>query len=187
MASKNQSFFANGDKPASAIAGFNVYKDDKGRNVLYQKSTGTGYILQSKDRSAFTLYHNRLAMAVAVFMLLTAITNNWQMSLLVGIVLYALLEFRYRKSFLPSLSRIDNFKPAEKHTMVKALVEMNNKPRTLLLAVLYLLFGILLVIYMYQQNRDMMIIIGSYVVLAGCVYMSVNYFIAFVRMCSSKQ
>ena len=41
------------------IAGKNIYKDNKNRDVLYVKSKKNGYIIQEKDQSSYTLYSNR--------------------------------------------------------------------------------------------------------------------------------
>ena len=47
---------------------------------------------------------------------------------------------------------------------------------------LYLAFGILLVVNEYQMEAGTALIIGSWAVLAACVYMAANYLIAVLKM-----
>lgn len=165
------------------IAGYNVYQDRKGQNIMYLRSTGCGYIVKDSDQQNFTLYHNRYALAVAVFMLLAYLFSSWKMPLAVAAVFAVILEIRFRKKWLPSLTRIEKYQPPEdKRSMVKALVEMNNRPRSLLLGILYLAFGILFVIDIFTISSGIVIKIGSFVVLAGCLYMSSVYFRAVAQM-----
>lgn len=174
MSDKKKTGMGNKSNSNDEIAGLNIYKNDKGQTVMYVKRTGTGYLLKPSDRSAYSLYHNRIAIAIAVFMILASFVNSWKMPLIVGVILYILLEFRYRK-WLQNLSRIENFKPERRHTLAEAVAQSYTKPKAILLMVLYLAFGILLVVYMFMQKSSIVMIIGSFVVLAGCLYMAYNY------------
>ena len=42
-------------KNQKIISGKNIYKDDKGRDVLYIISKKIGYVIQEKDQKGYTL------------------------------------------------------------------------------------------------------------------------------------
>lgn len=179
---QKQSIWANVNKKGSVVSGRNVYVDRKGQRILYVPSRRCGYIVREKDENGFVLYHNRLAIVIAVFMIGLSFNLNWMTIGLISIVFYCLLEWRYRSHYLPSMTCITNFKPEQQHTRIESLVEEHNLPRTILLAVLYLALGILMVINGYQMKAQLWMLIGDYGVLAFCIYFSSQYFIAAWRM-----
>jgi uncharacterized membrane protein len=161
------------------VSGHDVYQDDKGRNILYVKSTGCGYVIAKKDESNFTLYHNRYLLVLIGILLAVNFMADLKTCLIIGAIAAVWLEYRYRKNWLPSLTCITNFKPEKKQTFLQAVVEEGNKWKCGLLAILYLLFGILMVVNGYQLNSAWYILAGDYVLLAITVYISFNYVQAF--------
>ena len=99
---KRPSIFDDGNQQKrGAIAGRNIYIDDKGQTIMYISRTQTGYILKEKDAKNFNLYHNRIAIGIAVAMLLMSFTNDWRISIIAGIILLryyniALLKLGYQ-------------------------------------------------------------------------------------------
>lgn len=174
------------DKKADVIAGRNVYINEKGQHILYDKATSRGYIIPESQSGSFVLYHNRIALAIAVGMLLAAFMNTWQMPLVIAVIFYALLELRYRRNWLPSLAHKEHYRPEHPYSLQEALIKGKNQPRCILLMFLYLAFGILLVVNEYQMEAGTALIIGSWAVLAVCVYMAANYLIAVLKMNSVK-
>ncbi len=170
----------------SAVSGHNIYQDKHGQNILYVPSSKCGYIIKEKDTSGFTLYHNRLAIVIAVVMLGLSFNADWRLMILIGVVFYALLEWRFRSNYLPSLTCITNFKPEKKRTRIQSLIEENNPLRTIALAAAYLALGILMVVNGYQIGASMWMLVCDYVVLAFCVYMFAQYLIAFFKMMKNK-
>ena len=165
-----------------AIAGRNIYIDDKGQTIMYISRTKTGYILKEKDAKNFSLYHNRIALGIAVAMLLMSLTSDWRISIIAGFVLFGVLQYRFVKSWLPTLPQIPNFKPKQKKSFMEGLVETNNKGRCALLAVLYALLGILLVVNGIIIKSDIVVIIFEVATMLACLYMSAQYIIAISKM-----
>ena len=165
-----------------AIAGRNIYIDDKGQTIMYISRTKTGYILKEKDAKNFSLYHNRIALGIAVAMLLMSLTGDWRISIIAGFVLFGVLQYRFVKSWLPTLPQIPNFKPKQKKSFMEGLVETNNKGRCALLAVLYALLGILLVVNGIIIKSDIIVIIFEVATMLACLYMSAQYIIAISKM-----
>ncbi|NCB33428.1 MAG: hypothetical protein EOM64_06045 [Erysipelotrichia bacterium] len=170
----------------AAVSGHNIYQDKHGQNILYVPSTKCGYVIREKDTGGFSLYHNRLPIAIAVVMLGLSFNVDWRLMLLIGIVFYALLEWRFRASFLPSLTCITNFKPEKKRSRIQSLIEESNSMRTLSLAAAYLALGILMVINGYQIGASAWMLVCDYIVLVFCVYMFAQYIYAFFKIIAKK-
>ena len=184
---KRPSIFDDGSaQKRGAIAGRNIYIDDKGQTIMYISRTQTGYILKEKDAKNFNLYHNRIALGIAVAMLLMSLTSDWRISIIAGLVLFGVLQYRFVKSWLPTLPQIPNFKPKQKKSFIEGLVETNNKGRCILLAVLYALLGILLVVNGIIIKSDIVVIIFEVATMLACLYMSAQYVIAISKMKYSK-
>ena len=180
---KRPSIFDDGSaQKRGAIAGRNIYIDDKGQTIMYISRTQTGYILKEKDAKNFNLYHNRIALGIAVAMLLMSLTSDWRISIIAGLVLFGVLQYRFVKSWLPTLPQIPNFKPKQKKSFIEGLVETNNKGRCILLAVLYALLGILLVVNGILIKSDIVVIIFEVATMLACLYMSAQYIIAISKM-----
>ena len=180
---KRPSIFDDGNQQKRrAIAGRNIYIDDKGQTIMYISRTQTGYILKDKDAKNFNLYHNRIALGIAVAMLLMSLTSDWRISIIAGLVLFGVLQYRFVKSWLPTLPQIPNFKPKQKKSFIEGLVETNNKGRCILLAVLYALLGILLVVNGILIKSDIVVIIFEVATMLACLYMSAQYVIAISKM-----
>ena len=181
---KRPSIFNDGSvQKRGAIAGRNIYIDDKGQTIMYISRTQTGYILKEKDAKNFNLYHNRIALGIAVAMLLmSSLTSDWRISIIAGLVLFGVLQYRFVKSWLPTLPQIPNFKPKQKKSFIEGLVETNNKGRCILLAVLYAMLGVLLVVNGIIIKSDIVIIVFEVATMLACLYMSAQYVIAISKM-----
>ncbi len=172
----------NNKNTKQVVGGWNVYLNKNGQTVMYDPLSKNGYVILPDNVNNFTLYHNRIALAIALGMVLVSFMNDWKLPLLAAVVFIAMLEFRYRKAWLPSLVCVPNFKPENKRGFVDSLVETKNVTRYILLFFAYLAFGILLVINGYQMQASALIIGANYVILAGCIYLAVCYLIAVIRI-----
>lgn len=130
----------------SNISGRNIYQDEKGRNILYNKNTGTGYLIQAKDERSYTMYKNRYVLVLIGFILAMNFLAPPLICAGVSVVVAAILEFRYRRNYLPSLVQITNFKPYKNVTLLDQIVNSGEKNRVLISGILYILFAILLII-----------------------------------------
>lgn len=174
-----QHIFPNkGNNKINIVAGRNVYEDKNGNPVLYDPHTHTGYIIRPKDAAGFSAYRDRFFIALATGVLAASFTSNYVLPLASGLLVYGVLEYRYRKVYLPSLPHIENFKPRQKRTLQKALTETGNPSRCFLLAALYTAFGILLPIYEFQQHASLLLLSISLLVTAICFYMAFNHLAA---------
>ncbi|HQB32728.1 MAG TPA: hypothetical protein PLI19_05290 [Erysipelotrichaceae bacterium] len=160
------------------IAGKNIYKDEKGRTVLYRESEKTGYVIQEKNQQAYNLYANRYAISVIAGILAANFNVPIPYCIAITIGIMAFLEYRYRLNFLPSLVQIKNFKPTENISTLDALVMEKDKKRNLTLVILYPLFGALIIINGLQMKASPLIMGGNILIAIFALYMAVINFIA---------
>ena len=169
------------------VGGWNVYLTRDNRTVMYDPLTKVGYIIQPKDVNNFTLYHNRIALAIALGMILASFMNDWKLPLVVGVVFFGMLELRYRKAWLPTLSQTAKFDKSQKVKFVDSLVKANNPTRFIILFFLYAAFGILMVVNGYQTQAPLLLMICDYCVLAACAWLAVSYLLAVIKIYSAKK
>jgi hypothetical protein len=169
------------------IAGRNIYVDRKNRHILYDKRTETGYIIREKDQGKFSLFHNRISISLAAGLLVGILLEDWKFPLALGLGLFLLLEVLYRRRWLPSLPRIEHYKPDQPFRLQTALVQEGQKGRCLLLFFLYLAMGILFVINEYSMQASLPLLIAAWALLAGCLYMAVQYLRAFLTISRQKK
>lgn len=172
----------NTQNEKKVVGGWNVYLDRNGQTVMVDFITKSAYIIRPKNENSFTLYHNRIALAIALGMVLISFMNDWKIPLLASVFFFAILEFRYRRSWLPSLPIVKNFKPEKKIGFVDSLVASNKVSRYVMLFILYLAFGILLVINGYQIQASLTIMVINYCVLVGCIYLASCYLRAIIKI-----
>ncbi len=169
-------------KTNSTVAGRNVYQTDSGKNVLYNKRTKTGYVIREKDEKSFRIYHNRYAMAIAVFMLFYSLFPNLLYTSIISVGFAVVLEIRYRRSFLPNLVKIENFKPRKQITLVEGIAQTHDKKKCITLTILYLALGILMVLNGYQSHHTNLFLVIDYTMLAFTLYMAIIYIKAISKM-----
>ncbi len=164
------------------VTGRNIFQDDKGRNILYNFKTKTGYIIQEKDERAYRLYANRYVILIIMFVLLINFIKNLYLVFGLLLILGIMLEYSYRKRFIPSLTCIQNMKPFKKLSPIDSLVELGDKKRCLFLSIMYLALGILIVINGIQIKLSPFVMAGNVIVAIGAVYFAVINLIAYTKI-----
>ncbi|MGI6608665.1 MAG: hypothetical protein ACOX1F_06830 [Erysipelotrichaceae bacterium] len=164
------------------LSGRNIYKDEKGRDVLYIKSHNIGYIIQEKNQQQYTLFSNRYIISGLAGILAANFNVPVIYSLFIAAGTLAFLEYRYRTNFLPSLSHIKNFRPTNNVSALDAMIAEKNKMRNLILSALYILFGVLIVLNGIQMEASPVIMAGNVLVAVAALYMGIMNFIAFIKI-----
>jgi len=169
-------------KNQKIISGKNIYKDDKGRDVLYIKSKKIGYVIQEKDQKGYTLYSNRYLIAIIAGILAANFDIPIIYCIIATIAIAVFLEIRFRTSFLPTLVQLTNFIPTENISTLDALIQEKDKTRTLTLAILYILFAVLIVLNGIQLKVSPLIMAGNIIIAISALYMGIMNFIAFTKI-----
>ncbi|MEG0176813.1 hypothetical protein [Anaerorhabdus sp.] len=168
------------------VSGRNIYQDEKGRNILYNKNSGVGYLIQEKDEKNYNMYKNRYIFVIVGVILATNFLANVWICLAFGLIALAILEYRYRKVFIPTLVQITNFKPYENLTYIDQIVKNAEPNKILLSGILYVAFAILLVINGIEMKLSTALMIGNIVIACGSIVFAGIHFIAFARMKKAK-
>lgn len=142
---------------------FNVYEDNKGRSIYYNRLNHSGYVLTDNEK-AYSTYSMRfmLGLIVAVFAYMFNLPI-W-MDVLIGIAAYLIMEYRFRV-FLKRLPQIPNYVPAKRQSKISAETDQDMK-KIVLKMILFLVFAVLIVINAQMENYTGIILILNYA-LAG--------------------
>ena len=141
----------------NALKGFSIYKDEHGRNVYYDRLTHNGYIVTASDVNQYNLYSNRFIIPVMVFALLYSLNiGGFEFGYLGGaaaaLLSLAAMEFIFRFRFLKSLTMIPNFQPSVQDSYMNRIKNSADRHILFLRAVLYILLGILLIIFGFEKQ-----------------------------------
>ena len=159
------------------VTGFNIYKDKKKRDIYYDVLTKEGYIITKYEVNKLNFYQKRFIIPIIIFSLTYTIDLFGFKFGIIGAGAAALLsfvciEFFFRFRFLKSMSVVPNFVPDKQEDYFHQLA--NNAPLSNLIVkgLLYIALGVLLVIFGYQENFQVMewfvcIIITIVVVVVG--------------------
>lgn len=169
-------------KNKRSISGRNLYQDDKGRNILFNRLDGSGYLIKEKDEKNFHLYSNRYILVAAGVILSMNFIVDLKFSLLIGGIILIALEFMYRTKFLPSLTKIFNFKPYTQVTLVDQLVQKGNKSKVLMTAIAYPVLSVLIVLNGYQLKMNNWMMAINIIIAIVALYISSMYWRAYFKL-----
>lgn len=155
------------------ISGRNIYKDKHNRYVLYNKKSQIGYVIPQDKFNQYQAYSNRYMMGVVAAILIVTFELSIFIGIGVGVALTGILEMRYRTSFLPNLTQLSNFNIGESRSKIQIAAEQTTG-RLSLLAILYVVFGGLLVTQAYVGKMEEYMIYICWGIAAITVYMSIN-------------
>ncbi len=128
------------------ITGRNIYRDKKGNALYYQKDTKRAYFIKSDKEGLFQTLSLRHYISIVVGLLIYfTIIENIFIAVGATIILYAFLEFQYRK-FLSSCIQKENFN-IQKNTKKVDQEYTDESNRSLLgKTAFFLIIGILLIV-----------------------------------------
>lgn len=171
----------------NSISGRNIYQDEKGRNILYNKNTGIGYLIQDKDERQYNLYKNRYIYIVIGVILAMNFLATPIVCIVIGLIAAAVFEYRYRKTYLPSLVQITNFKPYNNVTYLEQLINSGQKNKVLLFGVLYSVFAILLIINGIEMQLNNVMLILNIALSCAALIFSGYHILAYIKMRKLEQ
>lgn len=131
---------------------FDSYTDSHGRTVIANFKTRTAYICSKEDEKKYYLLSNRYSIIVAAVMLL-GFNWKWVWAIVIGVFALIAAEVYYRTTFLNNLQQVYNVDFPERKSIYKIARESNTGQR-LFRFFMFLLFGILLIVYMFMTVKD---------------------------------
>lgn len=175
------------NKKKNNISGRNIYQDEKGRNILYNKNTGIGYLIQEKDERAYSMYKNRFVIVLIGVILALNFLAPPAICVGGGVITAGVLEFRYRKIFLPTLVQITNFKPYKNITLIEQMVTSGDKNKVLLYGILFILFAVLLIFNGIEMKlSNLLMILNLGLAFAAIIFAGFHLF-AYTKMRQSDK
>lgn len=156
------------------IGGFSIYQDKKGRILYYQRYQKIGYVL-NHHIPEYRKHSSRWIISILTTILLHILNFPIYISLLGGLLIFVLLEYRFYK-FLSSLTKVPNFQPEQK---LGYLYKERSLPKNKLYikVILYFLLSILLTIHAYTTLNYPILTyaISMLACILGCIDLYVIY------------
>lgn len=162
------------------IGGLNVYHDEKGRPVYLNRFNHVGYVLTDKTKP-FRTYSSRFFIGGIAAIFAYMFELPLFMCIILGIVAYALMEFKFRK-FLQTLPQIPNFKPVNHLGTIQSEATLDMKKIVIKIG-LFLALAVLLIVNAYQQKYEGIMLYLNWVIAAGAAVMCIIE----VRACLLKK
>lgn len=158
------------------VKGRNIYYDEKGRCIYFHKRKNIGYILLEENIKSYTMYSQRYYLAfIAVILsnlVFERLANVFILSFIIGVAVLLILEFRFQKSFLPSLGQLKNFQPKVKLTYIQTLAQ-DDTWKIITKAILFPLVGVLIILNNQMKETTLEYSIIGYVALLIGVIISI--------------
>lgn len=161
--------------------GFNLYTDEGGRTIYYDRINKKGYQISKKEESKYFFFSSRPVTAFALGYLAYYLSNNWIITIFVAVATYLVMLFFFRKMFLPDLVELPKFVPGKKEPLYVRFAHTFDNRRIIVIIVLAFLLSIGTLVNAYLSDYDQIAKILNYVLAAGafifgCFYIYVlNY------------
>lgn len=163
----------------TVLQGRNIYRDKHNRYVYYRKSNHTGYVVTPDKYQSFQMMGMRYILGITTTALIYSFHVDIWIAAIIGIILISILEFQFRFRMLPNLTQIPNFDTSDKAGVIENLATKADKPKLIILGILYLTFAILFVLLGIEQNyRELPIWICIGIICIGAFYYSILHFLA---------
>lgn len=167
-------------------SGINIYQDDRGRTIYFDRFTKRGYVITDKETKNYMTFQNRFFIALAALILTYSLVKNIFVAIFVCLLVVVALELAFRKKFLARLTYMSNFKPMHRQCIVKQLANKTSKTRLLLKSILYLTLAVLLVLNALEKKHDITLIAVSYGIAGIVTVVSIVHFIAYFNTKNKK-
>lgn len=123
------------------VGGINVYEDEKGRTIYYNRFDHNGYVLTDYEK-AYRPFALRFFLGVFAGVLAYMFELPILYSGIIGVAFYIVMEVRFRL-FLKKLPQIANFKPKKRQGRLEA-EKGEDTSKLILKFFLYLAFAVLI-------------------------------------------
>lgn len=127
------------------LRGLSIFQDERGRNIYFDRISKMGYVIQDKDVKMYTVYSNRYIIPITAAILLGYFVIKPIWAALFAVVLMIVMEVMFRKKFLPSLTRMEKFKPQKRASVLQRIIDTNDKKKVFIQIMLYFSLAVLLI------------------------------------------
>lgn len=155
--------------------GLNVYQDDKGRYVYYNRLSKKAYQILRSDYKKFNVLSTRFLTSIAVGYLAYALSNNLIIGAVAAVLIYVSMFIAFNKAFIKGDTYVDNFKPDRSESFVSRMSKNTTKGKCIILIVLLIAIAVLSVINVKTQNYEPMIVGLNYTLVVGAIIVAGLY------------
>ncbi len=154
------------------LEGMNIYRDKKNQKIYLDPITKNGYVITPTKEKTFKTQSNVPLYTALVGVFCYALFDfSWWVSLLAMVVVFAILEYRFRK-FLGSCTRYSNFKPSKVHQPTS----YSSPDGIIYLKIaLFSALAILLIVSVVISNTNKEVFFGSIAVAVACIFIALKY------------
>ncbi len=154
------------------LEGMNIYRDKKNQKIYLDPITKNGYVITPAKEKTFKTQSNVPLYTALVGVFCYALFDfSWWVSLLAMVVVFAILEYRFRK-FLGSCTRYSNFKPSKVHQPTS----YSSPDGIIYLKIaLFSALAILLIVSVVISNANKEVFFGSIAVAVACIFIALKY------------
>ena len=164
------------------IRGRNIFVDELGSTVYYDILTKIGYVIEENNKRTFYIFQNRVIIVLLGMILCADYILDLKYTIALGLILCIVFELVFRFWYLPKLKMLDDFIPQKKASLLSGIIDENNPKKTILKAVLYATFSVLVFINAVSQKMGLQMIILSSVLSVITAYYSILHIIGFTKM-----
>lgn len=159
---------------SNELEGLNIYTDKKNQKIYLDPITKNGYVITPEKQNTFKVYSNTVLFAILSAIFIYMIFEfSWWICLIVGIVVFAFLQWRFRK-FLANCTMYKNYKPEKKNT--REIYESSTSLIIIKMA-LYLILSVLFIVtVVLSYGKGDVLLNGACVCCAiACAFIGFKY------------
>lgn len=164
------------------LRGLSIFQDERGRNIYFDRISKMGYVIQDKDVKMYTVYSNRYIIPITAAILLGYFVVEPIWAALFAVVLIIVMEVMFRKRFLPSLTRMEKFKPTKRASMLQRVMDTNDKKKVLVQTLLYLSLAVLLVWNAMDMGMQGFMFGASCALSLAAIGAAILHIVAYIKM-----
>lgn len=147
--------------------GFNLYADNGGRTIYYDRFSKQAYLISKKEETKYFFFSSRPVSAFVVGFIAYYFSKSWPITIFAAIVTYLTLLFFFRKMFLADLAIVPKFIPSKKDPLYKRLAEAFSAKKIVLIILLAYALAIGTIVNVQLTNYDYLTKIFNYVLAIG--------------------
>lgn len=161
--------------------GLFIFQNDKGQYVYSDLFTTGGYIISRSDYKKYQVYALRYILGIVIIALLSTLIDM-KPSIIVGVLTVLVGELLFRLKFLAKTCTYDpKFKKPQSDNFLDKITKSSDPSKKLIKAILFVIFGVLIVINAYQQNYTGIFMILSWVIGVLSEIFAVLFFVSFIK------
>ncbi len=164
----------------ASLRGFNIYHDNKGRPIYRNPLNKTGYVLTGKTKQ-YKRLSSRYVFGVIAGLLISLFSAPWYVCVIVGVIVWALIEMRFRQ-FLSRLTQIPNFVPTKEDKT--ANYDKGEIPSILLKALLMFAIAVVIILIAITEKYTGMYLIGCWIAAIAVAFFGIKELVPLFKLLS---